>query len=730
MTEQTQLAGQSLRPATIDPSAPDVARSNGDDRNRTFRRAGTADPHRRRATYQAAPVSRREQRAAAATTAAAPGNAVAPETAAPEIAVPESAAPEIAAPQAPATQAKSWRFPALDGLRGIAVVSVMLYHTNWSVRGLFGVDVFFVVSGFLITLLLLREVSATGRVRVGSFFVRRVKRLIPALLITLALVLAAAWWLTDLRTFTEIADRAWWTVWQAANWSQIADGTAYWDATGQIKPLAQMWSLSITEQFYLVWPFLIVAVCFLCRRRPGVVAVVLIVFTAAAAAVSPLLIGNGEGTDRLYLGTDARAVAFVAGAAAAAVVVWIRGRSAVQVVPSRGTRIGITALSSVALVAVVGASLLATSYHDVWLYQGGMAAVGVAAAVLVATLCFAGNALMPFFSFGLFRGVGVISYSVFLLHLPVFWALQLLTPTIAPLMLFVVGGSLTCLLAAFLHHGITERIRKTRWNPWIAIPALAVSVALVAAGSYFLPLLRAQQAAAVTIPTTDADMPTGISGGRPLVLTLGDSLANDLASTLIDNGSGAVAVVDAGQGGCGVVDDTAVRATSGYVWDTTNCPDWRQTWKASIAAQPTDAILVHLGWDAGEHLIDGTWMGPKDPEFQTIYAQTLDEVASMVEAESSSARILLVLDRPTDGIISDPTVTAAFNQLLVDAAARHPSIAVADLGAALCGTGTCRTTDGAGRELFLPDNVHLSPSGRDFIAPWLEQSVRDALLGR
>ncbi|UGS24965.1 acyltransferase [Microbacterium resistens] len=609
---------------------------------------------------------------------------------------------------------------------------MMLYHTNWSPRGLFGVDVFFVISGFLITLLMLRELADTGRMRVGAFFGRRVKRLLPGLLVTLAAILVTAWFVSDVRELAEIGGQSWWALWQGANWAQIADGTAYWDATGQFRPLAQMWSLSMTEQFYLVWPFLVLTAWFCCRRHPGALAIVLVLLAAAAALVAPLL-WDGSNSDRLYLGTDARAVAFVAGAAGAAAVFWIRSRISGSKSPGRASRAVVSALSVLSLVGVVGASVVATSYHEPWLYQGGLAFVAVSATVFVATLCFPVNVLVPFFSFSLFRGIGVVSYSVFLLHLPVYWVLQKLTPTIAPLTLFFVGATLTWLLAAFLHHGITERIRRAKWRPWPTLPVLLVAVGLIAAGSHYLPLIRAQQASAVDlVPDTSGglEMPPGMEGGRPLVVTLGDSLANDLAAALIGHGNESVAVVDGGQGGCGIMPATKVRASSGYEWDTTACPDWRTTWAQTLSAQPTDAVVVHLGWDASDQFIDGRWLSPKDPEYVSRYSELLDEVVDLVHEDAPAARIVLVADRPTNGIITDPTVTAAYTLLLQQAADRHPEVRLADMGVALCGTGTCRTTDTAGRELFLSDNVHLTPAGKDFFAPWIEQALRDALVER
>lgn len=712
--------------ARTEPSASPVAAPGSLDGSGILRSRATVDDaptQLRRGTFEEAPVRRRDLRARRGTQGAASATEAPPVPPAGTGAEPAGGTPD--ASRSPL----SWRFPALDGLRGIAVLSVMLYHTNWSPRGLFGVDVFFVVSGFLITLIMLREIADTGRMRIGAFFVRRVKRLVPGLLITLAAVLAAAWWLSDLREFTVIAGRAWWALWQGANWAQIADGTAYWDATGQFRPLAQMWSLSMTEQFYVVWPFLMLVVVFLCRRRRAAVALVLVALTAGAALVAPLL-WDGQNSDRLYLGTDSRAVAFVAGAAAAAVVFWIRSRRGGTAPGSRRARIGISALSVLSLAVVLGASLLATSYHEAWLYQGGLAVVAVAASVFVATLCAPGNVLVPFFSFSLFRGIGVVSYSIFLLHLPVFWALQKLTPTIAPLTLFIVGGGLTWLLAAFLHHGITDRIRRARWRPWPALPILAVSIALVAVASHYLPILRAEQAGATAVERSGTATLTGIAGGRPLVVALGDSLANDLASALIDHGSGRFAVVDGGQGGCGLLPAPQVRATSGYIWDTSGCPDWRPAWSTALSKQATDAVVVHLGWDAAAHLVDGAWITPKDEKFRTEYAALLDEAIALIVQKAPEARILLVTDRPTDGIITDPSMNEALTQLLVDATTRHPAVKIVDMGAALCSAGSCKTADDSGRPLFLPDNVHLSPAGMDYLAPWLEQSLRDELIKR
>jgi len=191
-------------------------------------------------------------------------------------------------PEAAPSQARnSARFTAVDGFRGLAILSVLFYHSGVTSHGLFGVDVFFVVSGFFVTLLALRELRRTGRLRLGAFFGRRARRILPgvvlALIVTVALVARFG---TDAELGrarrTAIAGML-----QVANWEQLAANQSYWDSLGAINPLGQMWSLSITEQFYLVWPVVLLILWLLFRRHSAWLITTLILLTAVAGAVAP-----------------------------------------------------------------------------------------------------------------------------------------------------------------------------------------------------------------------------------------------------------------------------------------------------------------------------------------------------------------------------------------------------------------------------------------------------------
>lgn len=647
-----------------------------------------------------------------------------------EAVVPATTVPEAVVEQPPRA---SRVFSGVDGMRGVAILSVLFYHSGWTDRGLFGVDVFFVVSGFLITLLMLQELQKTGRLRIGSFFARRARRLVPGLIVTLGSVLALVWWLGSSDELERGAATAVASLAQIANWHQIAAGDAYWEMGGQIAPFAQMWSLSVTEQFYIAWPFVVLGVWFLARKRTGRFAGIMVALFLAAAAVAPILF-DGTNTDRLYLGTDARAVAFVAGAVAAAVVSWLERREpAWGSKPAPRSRVALTTLSIAALLVVLAASVLTTSYHEAWLYQGGLAVVAAAAAVLTGTLCFPGNALVRVFSIRPLPAIGRISYSLFLLHLPVFWLLQVLTDgAIAPLVLFGVGTAGTLLAAIVLHHMIAEPLRTARWTPVAATVAIVTSAATILAGSWWLPVQRAEAARSTAMPVTSTEstqgLRPGVAGGRPVVVTVGDSIAVDWAAMLAEHGGGQFAVDGLGSGGCGLLASERTRTSTGWIGQESSqqCARWRDRLAGALADGQADFVVVHTAWDATDQWVDGRWITPCSAEWRGLYSARISELVSMVEASPTRPQILLADDRPSSPVVANPAHMTCFNDATREIAESLPTVTLLPWGEAICPDGKCRSTDAEGHDLFKPDDVHLTTAGMRFFAPWLEKQLTEA----
>ena len=215
--------------------------------------------------------------------------------------------------QAPA-RPKSRYIPALDGLRTLAVVAVVLYHLNltWAQGGLLGVTIFFVLSGYLITRLLLNEVAKTGRIDLKSFWIRRIRRLVPAV-VTVVVVTCALCTIFNHVMLTKMRPDILPSLLFFNNWWQIAQNVSYFNALGDPSPLTHFWSLAIEEQFYLIWPPLLFAMVSMHVSKPNTRRVVL-GLSAVSALVMMVLYNPAADPSRVYYGTDTRVFSLLLGA--------------------------------------------------------------------------------------------------------------------------------------------------------------------------------------------------------------------------------------------------------------------------------------------------------------------------------------------------------------------------------------------------------------------------------
>lgn len=209
---------------------------------------------------------------------------------------------------------KSRYIPALDGLRTLAVVAVVLYHLNltWAQGGLLGVTIFFVLSGYLITRLLLNEVAKTGRIDLKSFWIRRIRRLIPAV-VTVVVVTCALCTVFNHVMLTKMRPDILPSLLFFNNWWQIMQDVSYFNALGDPSPLTHFWSLAIEEQFYLVWPPLLFAMVSMHVSKPNTRRVVLGLATVSALAMM-VLYNPAADPSRVYYGTDTRVFSLLLGA--------------------------------------------------------------------------------------------------------------------------------------------------------------------------------------------------------------------------------------------------------------------------------------------------------------------------------------------------------------------------------------------------------------------------------
>ncbi len=346
---------------------------------------------------------------------------------------------------APAKAARRFR-PDIQGLRALAVLLVIGDHFFGLPRGGFiGVDIFFVISGFLITGLLLREHQRTGRISFRHFYWRRVRRILPAAMLVIAVTVIAAYLLTNSNNGRNVAVDGAWSTLSLANWHFAAIGNDYLLADGPVSPLRHYWSLSVEEQFYLVWPALIVAagaVAALIRKRFSTVVLGLIAVVIVASFAWSILQTAGAPTTAYY-STFTRAWELAIGGLLAWAVPML----------ARLPRIPSLALQ-VAGLAGIAASVVAI--HAGSAFPGAIAALPVlSAAALIAggTSVHAGR--NPLLENRVSRYIGDISYSLYLWHWPVLIVATWLIPGMR--IRYLIGLLLLAFLLASLSYFLVER---------------------------------------------------------------------------------------------------------------------------------------------------------------------------------------------------------------------------------------------------------------------------------
>ncbi|WP_223691787.1 acyltransferase family protein [Leifsonia poae] len=414
------------------------------------------------------------------------------------------------------------RYAGLDGLRAFAVSVVLVYHLFPGVLpgGFIGVDVFFVISGFLITSLLLREHTGTGRIDLRRFWVRRARRLVPAIVV-LVLVCSSAALLIGGDVLVGLGRQVLGAATFSANWLSIAAHASYFSQDSP-ELFRHLWSLAVEEQFYLLWPLVLVALA-LVRPWWARLAIVSTVAVASALAMALLYTPGGDPT-RVYFGSDTHSFGLAAGAALAIIVARIRpvdldaGESTLQVFVRRW-------LPGLGLLSLGGLLAAAIAMHDdaAFTYRGGLALVTVLSVLAIWAAVSSGSRLGRLLELRPLRYVGARSYGLYLWHWPVFILVCALVPDEHdPVMAPLVGiGSLAIAVAATLlsyrsielpirRHGMRGVVRYAAQRMRASSAGRARGIATAAATA----LLAAATVAAIALAPAATGAQTFIENGR------------------------------------------------------------------------------------------------------------------------------------------------------------------------------------------------------------------------
>lgn len=596
--------------------------------------------------------------------------------------------------------------PALDGLRGVALLGVLFFHSRkLLVGGYLGVDLFFVLSGYLITSLLISERAATGRIALGAFWIRRARRLFPALLSLMPAIALYCWLVAQPDELARIRTDALATIGYFANWTGIFAQRSYWELFAAPSPLEHTWSLAIEEQFYFVWPL----VAMYALKRGDRRTILKIAFAGMAASMAAMvLLYSPAKTSRVYFGTDTRATALLAGIALATVL------PPTTQFDAKRARV----LDALGAVAAIGMSIAWWKlpgearflYHGgFWLTElGGLVLIACAVAGPKVSVIARVLAVKPLVY------VGLISYGLYLWHWPidVFLTPERFHISLLTARILQFGSTFAIAIASYRFF---EKPIRTRGLPfghpgWVASAAVALCVLLVVQATHAKPLVTHPQIA-IAAPETTGNEP------KVTLLIVGDSTANSLGWTLRGVRKPGVTVELSGKDGCTMVYDT--------------CRG--DEWASDIATIHPDITLMFGGgaflhpWEAQ----NGDWVNACHPEWDTQYERVLmKRLPQLVDPNSRSKTRVFVVTVPHstrvwDGEEQQKQIDCV-NAVLRRAQAAVPGTELLDLGERICPQGACILQEPGAPRPSRPDGIHYDLEGATKIGAWvLEQVVSE-----
>ncbi len=612
--------------------------------------------------------------------------------------------------------------PALDGLRAVAVAAVVVYHGYANTPGhpqgsggFLGVDIFFVLSGYLITSLLVLERARNSRIDLRRFWYRRAKRLLPA--VGVALLLVAVYGAITPAHRTGLQSDSIFTLLYIQNWHEVWTHT-----TTQFTPLSHMWSLSIEEQWYLVWPLALVAAMhsFVGRRRGVLVAVV--AGLAVASAVEMAMLYRSFDIARVYYGTDTRAQALLIGAAFALLP------NSDRPLRSGAARYTMEATGWLAL-TFLGFAILRAQGTDEFLYHGGFLLVAIATGLVITAAVRAESALRTTLAIKPLVLLGLVSYGLYLYHRILFAFLLPGRVGVTGVPLFVVRVVVSVAVAGVSYRFLERPIRDgslTVKRPRLVLPVAIVSVvALVLVtttstehtvpSTSVAPSTRAwlEQQRASTPPHTRRVFVVGEAQAFELQLHLGDTF------TGLGIRGVAYGLSDCGIGVGDIVVGLRLPTPAG-------CGNWPQTFRSIADAYRPDIVALYVGdTELFDRVAGNRLLKVGSPKWTAMFERALD--TARTQLTHTGARLVVL----TSPCANSRDLTAAFGAIQRDrtridavnrvirayATTSRGEVQFADLAALLCPNGKpLRDLDG--KTISTPTSG-LTDDGAKLVWKWI-----------
>jgi peptidoglycan/LPS O-acetylase OafA/YrhL len=650
------------------------------------------------------------------------------------------------------------------------MLNIMGIHAGvWLTGGGFYVlDSFFALSGFLITSLLIVEWRRTNTIKLGAFWARRARRLLPGLLVMLVGVAILYGVFVPAGTYPSLRGDALSTLFYFANWHYIASGSNYFHMTGLTSPLIHTWSLAVEEQFYLVWPLVVLAVWKIWKSLRALL--VVCVIGTIASSLEMALLWNPQDVNRLYFGTDTRAQSVLVGAAlAVGLAMWAerRGQGQTRDWQARTPRAR-QVLTVVGAIGLAGSAALYIKVNafEAFAYRGGfLLAALFAACVLLSVSCAQTSPVAWVLSVRPLTFVGRISYGMYLWHFPLFifinhqrtglsgWAL--LGVRLVPTM------GVATLSFFFVERPIRQGTFLTTFRARIlTVPAFAVVVAAILLGT--LPATQVVASGATAsgqVPATPitSAIPPAYRDSPIRVLLVGDSQALTLgiglqaAVTADPNEYDHMRVLNEGILGCGVADGTtglekgstfivgapctpdpqsALCPPGGVFGPKQNvpCQAWTTAWADWVhQLKPNVVVFLAGGGETKDRLYHGVMTNILNPTFAAYVKSQLEKAVGIATAAGA---LMVFMTKPCQSTGEQPDGApwpedssarqSVYNSLLRSVADEHPGqIYMQDLNSYVC-PGGAYAEDLKGVPVRQPDGIHFDTQpggGGDFLAP-------------
>lgn len=543
----------------------------------------------------------------------------------------------------------------------------MLYHAgvSWLPAGFLGVDLFFVLSGFLITTLLIQEFRHRTTIKLGEFWARRARRLLPALFLVVIFCSLVVWVVTRAGTYPSFESDSFSALFYVSNWHFIADGNNYFLANSAPSLLTHTWSLAIEEQFYILWP-VVLLVLWKCGRGLRTTIALTAGGALASTAWMAYLYHHGASLDRLYYGTDTHSQCLMVGATVAVGLVLIRHRSQVAisdssadvstqepspgVLASQQARQRAFVAGSAGLVVLVACWFFA-SWSGSFLYNGGFLVVALSAAlVIVSLMLHPVSPLAKVLSTPSLVFIGRISYGLYLWHFPIFQVLSFDRMGFGGIELLLLRFSVTFLAAIASFYLLERPIRHTRSLPGWKTPAvmalgLCIVVATVvgathASASSSADTSQIQQENGAVVPSTH----------QPIrIMFVGDSVSFTLGGALLDPlylSKYNATVLDAAVFACGVMPYMLAKrfvSVDHVPWCTNEqvqAPS--QTVYGRYAHymktfRPNIVVVLSGRWETVDEVVNGTNENIRQPKFQQQVRAGLKRLITMSKTHGARA---------------------------------------------------------------------------------------------